>query len=421
MQVSRFSWLRKPWLAAFAVAAGALPTCTSLSQEGFHITFGTTGTPESHYADGVGFVVEADNGDIVVAGGGASFFSDDRDGLTYPLIARVGPDGQLKWQRVYRELENQRIIAFLARGEEQFMVLRANPKLRGLVGPPPEISLRRVDRSGDVSEGLGALEGFSILEPFPVEGVEPYFLIVAGRHTAPPGPFLDVRLFRLDLRGNVLELASVAGIGSLENLTYLGGEAVLVSRWRQTGSVGDGRGSAIRTEVIRIGLTGDKDIALTIPNRLCRSLAASLTGIFCVEYEWPGTKETRDDLVSYSPTGQVLWRHGLEPGIYIQQMRPVDSGGLIYSYVDEMDTVITRLSGSGATLWTRRLRSTGPYFFLGDIEQLPNERLALVGSTGNFGAFVSTDTDAALIVTDLSHADLSSPIVSTVVHSADIR
>jgi hypothetical protein len=419
MQVSHFRRLRKPWLATAGFAAGALSTCTSLAQESFHITFGTTGTQQSH--DGASFVVRADNGDVVVAGSGGSFYSDDRDGVTYPLIARVDPDGELKWQRVYRELENQRIVAFLGLGEEQFMVLRANPTLRELEAPPPDISLRRVDGSGDVSESLGTLGGFSIVEPFPVEGAEPYFLVVAARHAAPPASFLDVRLFRLDLRGNVLELASVPGIGSLENLTYPGGEAVLVSRWRQAGSTGDGRASPLHTELIRIRLTGETELALTIPNRLCRSLAASLTSIYCVEYEWPGTRVTSDGLVSYSPAGQVLWRHDLESGMHVQQMRPVDSGGLIYSYVDGMDTVITRLSGSGASLWTRRLRSSGPYVFLGGIEQLRDERLALVGSTGNVGAFVSTDTDAVLIVTDVSQADLSASIISTVVSSADMR
>lgn len=417
-EVSRPTWLLKQLLDVAAVAA-AFSTSAVLAQDAFHLTFGTTGNPESHYADGVGFVVETDSGDVVVAGAGASFFSDDRDGLTYPLIARVRTDGGLRWQRVYSELENQRVMALLAVGEEQFMVLRTNPRLRTLEGPATGVSLRRIGESGDVSQSLGTLEGFSVLEPFPVKGVEPYFLIVAARHPAAPGPFLDVRLFRLDLRGNVTELASVAGVGSLEGLAYPGGEELLVTRWRSGESAGDGRSIAIHTDVTRVRWTGETEVAFTIANKLCRSVAASLASIFCIEYEWPGTEEASDVLVSYSPTGQVSWRHDLEPGVRIRLMRPLDSGGLVYSYVDGTDAIIACLSAAGALLWTQRLRSTGPYAFLGGIEQLRNDRLALFGSTGSFGALVSTDTDAMLIVTDVSDGDLSPEIISTVIDSGD--
>jgi hypothetical protein len=102
-------------------------------------------------------------------------------------------------------------------------------------------------------------------------------------------------------------------------------------------------------------------------------------------------------------------------------MRPLESGGLVYSYMQGMSTIVARVSTSGALLWTRRLRSTGPYAFLLGIEQLQDERLALFGSTGTFGGFVSTDTDAMLIVTDATDGDLSADIKSTVVDSEDAR
>jgi uridylate kinase len=62
------------------------------------------------------------------------------------------------------------------------------------------------------------------------------------------------------------------------------------------------------------------------------------------------------------------------------------------------------------------MHSTGEYVFLTAIETLRDGRLAFLGSTGSFGAFVSTDTDAMLLVADSSGNDLTAlQIVSTIV------
>lgn len=408
----------KPSLLVAAALTGVTPPCTSLAQEPFHITFGTTGYPDSHFADDVGFIVESDSGDIVVAGTGASFFSDDRGGLSYPLIARVRADGELVWQRVYKELENQSVVGLLAVGEDQFVLLREALTRSAPRGLTTAVSLRRVSQSGDVSESLGTLGGFSTLEPFPVKGGQPYFLIVGSRVVPLPSLSRDVRLFRLDLQGNTVELASVPGSGSLVNVAYPGGEELLLSRWH---SVADGPVGATRNEVTRVRLSGDTETAFTIDHRLCGSIAASLTRVFCVEHEWPQREATSEILVSYSLTGQVLWRRVLEPGVFVRVMRTVDSGGLIYSHIDGIDTIVTRRSQSGDVLWTQRLRSTGPRVFLRTIEQLRDQRLALLGSTGSFGAFVSTDTNAMLMVTEIADGDLGAPVVSTIVNSAGAR
>jgi hypothetical protein len=404
-------------LLAVAVTAAATVLSPAVrAQSSFHITFGTTGTPGNYYADHAGFLAETDGGDIVVAGTGASYASDTGRARTYPLIARVDPDGTLKWQRVYRNVENRNIAGLLAVGEEQFVLLRAHPMLSLPDDPPPEISLHRVSPSGDLSPSVGALGGFRTLEPFPVMDQDPHFIVLAARMVAAPSPSLEAKLFRLDLRGRVTELASQAGIDSLENLTYAGEEQLLVS---QTHSTSDGVRVVIRTDVTRLSSRGATEVVLTIADRMCRTLAASMTRYFCSEHEWPGTETSADTLVAYSSTGGVLWRHDLAPGTNVGLMRPVEPGGLVYSYLEGRDTMVARLSAAGELLWTRNLRSTGTHVFLAGIQALRGGRVAFLGSTGAFGVFESTDTDAMLVVADIADGDLSSAIVSTVVDWSD--
>ena len=404
----------KALLPIAALAAAFLSACPTVAQDAFHVTFGTTGDPESRYADGAGFVVETDSGDIVVAGSGASYFSDDGIGVrTYPLIARFDSRGELEWQRVYNDLENHHVTAVLSAGEEQYVMLREDPDLRERDRPRP-ISLRRVAQGGDLSESLGELGGFSRVDAFPVAGVEPYFLVVAARHAPGDGAALDVKLFRFDLRANVTEQGSPAGIGSLVNLQHAGGGELLFSRWRQRAPAGVRGRPAIETEIVRMRGTGETEVVVTIPDRSCGFVASSANRVFCAAYSWPETDEPY--VGAYSMAGQELWRHALEPGVSVQ-LRALETGELVYSYQRDMDAIVNRLSASGDLLWTRRLRSTGPYTYLAGIVPLRNGRLALFGWTGPFGTFNSTDTNAMLVVTDVADGDVSAEIVSIVVGS----
>lgn len=387
-----------------------------VAQDAFHVTFGTTGEPGSRYADGAGFVVETDSGDIVVAGTGATYGSDDGIGnRTYPLIARFDSRGALEWQRVYTQLENQRFTAVLSAGEEQYVTLREDPDLRERDRPRP-ISLRRVSPVGDISESLGELGGYQRLDAFPVTGGEPYFLVVAVS-AARGAPALEVKLLRFDLRANVTEQGSPAGIGYLVSLQHAGGGQLLFPRWREREPAGVGGRPSIETEIVRMRLTGEMDVVATVPDKLCRFIASSLNRVFCVAYPPPGPEEP-DVLIAYSMAGQELWRHDLPPGVqHVGRIQALESGELVYSYGRDMDAVVNRLSAPGDLLWVRRLRSTGPYTFLAGIKPLRDGRLALFGSTGPLGEYVSTDTNAMLVVTDVADGDVSAKIASIVVAS----
>ena len=107
-------------VAAAAIAAGLAPSWAAAAQNTSHVTFGTSGGD-----DGAAILVETESGDLVVAGSGASFWSDDGSIQPSgdPMVARINARGELEWQRVYADLANHRIIAFVAQGEEQYLVL----------------------------------------------------------------------------------------------------------------------------------------------------------------------------------------------------------------------------------------------------------------------------------------------------------
>jgi len=405
------------FLLAATVAAAALSSRAIVAQDAFHVTFGTTGDPGSRYADGATFVVETDRGDIVVAGGGATYFSDDGiTGRSYPLLARFSSRGELAWQRVYTDLESHRVMAVLSAGEEQYVVLRDDSESSGPEPVPTPLSLRRVDQGGDVSESLGELQGFTVLEAFPITGAEPYFLIVGIRPAAGSETALDVKLFRFDVRAKITEQRAPADIDSIQDFQHAGGGELLLSRWRPRGSAGASNRPLIDTEIVRMRGTGETEVVATIPERLCRSVASSPNRVFCVAYSPEGTDQP-DVLIAYSMGGTELWRHDLERGVRVEQMRALQSGELVYSYPRDMDAIVNRISTSGGLLWMRLLRSTGPYTYLLGIAPLRNGRLALFGFTGPSNAFGSMDTDAMLVVIDIADGDVGAKIVSTVVGS----
>ncbi|HET7131831.1 MAG TPA: hypothetical protein VFJ95_06260 [Gammaproteobacteria bacterium] len=68
----------------------------AFAQSAFHVTFGTTASPDQRDADNAVFLAETASGDLVVAGSGASYFSDDGQNYVNPLIARFSSAGALR-------------------------------------------------------------------------------------------------------------------------------------------------------------------------------------------------------------------------------------------------------------------------------------------------------------------------------------
>ena len=395
------------FLFVCTIAAVLTLPSAALAQSAFHVTFGTSSDLHGRNADGATFVVQTDSKDIVVAGSGASFWSDTGRSHTNPLVARISSDGTLQWQRIYKDLENHRVTAFVSQGEEQNMLLEKSVHGKHLTS----VTLRRIDRRGNTSEVIGSLEGYYVSKTISViDGDQSYFLIVARKGGSAYEYNSDLQLFRLDLQGQVTELGFASGIDSVLRLKHLGGQEFLFTRWRQ------GLGAnKMHTDFMRLGKTGETELLFTLSDRACNEVAASGNRIFCVLYIQGRRGLANDALVAYSLGGKELWRHEIASNSNIGPMRALDSGELLYSFRQDKDPTIIRRNRAGEIVWRQIVRSTGQYTFVSAIESLQDGRLAVMGSTGPWNGYVSMDRNAMLLVMDTSGDDPKMPeIVSTI-------
>lgn len=411
---NRINWLR---LVTLAIVASLSPG-TSIAAEGeFHITFGTTGDTNGRNTDSVTFVVETESGDIVVAGGGGARWSDDGIGNhTSPLIARINANGELQWQHVYNDLESHRITALVSDGGAQYIVLE-RPLRDNLVS---SVTLRRIGEQGNLSDVIVTLEGFWVVQTIPVvDGDLSYFLLAAKKGATSREAYAStVQLFRLDLQGRITEMDFAGSFDFVEHLQHLGGQQFLLSRsGRGREVVVDGRQTLeVDTDIMRLNQSGETELLFTLVNKMCRHITVSQDQVLCVEYVAFTRQPPFGAIVAYTQSGQELWRRDFEPDVEIRQMQALDSGEVLIAYQQGKNTIVSRYNSVGDPVLSHTMHSTGEYIFLTAIETLRDGRIAFLGSTGSFGAFVSTDTDAMLVVTDTSGNDLTTQeIVSTIV------
>lgn len=413
--MSRAKRLVTSLLLACVIVAGLILPSAGLAQDAFHITFGTSNDPQGRNTDGSSFAVQTENNDIVVAGNGASLWTDYGVSHTNPLIARISPDGKLRWQRIYREMEDQYVKAFVSRGEEQYMVLqrRVRNDIRS------SITLRRIDKWGNISGVIGTLEGIWVLEILPVVDDEQiYFLIAAKKGaTSSHAQSADVRLYRLDLQGQISEMSLAGSVDNIQNLQRLSKQEFLFAQQRRGSDlVFDGHQVIeMHTDVVRLSKTGEMEVLFTLSDKLCEQIVVSGDRVFCTEYRSFRRGLINDAIVAYSLDGRELWRHEIESNVSVGQMQPLHSGKLLYSSRLDKNLTINRRSRNGNLEWRQDLRSAGQYTFISAIQTLKDGRLAVLGSTGPWNGFVSTDTDAMLLVMDASGDEIRMPeVVSSV-------
>jgi len=177
----------------------------------------------------------------------------------------------------------------------------------------------------------------------------------------------------------------------------------------------------MHTDLIRLKSTGEAELLLRLTDRLCRHAVASLDRVVCVEVPLLRTDQTNDAIVAYSVDGSESWRRALERSVYVEHMKLLDSGDLLYAYHEEENVAVSRVSSSGNQVWKRTLRSAGQYTFLSAIEVLRDGRLALVGATGPWNGFTSMDTNAMVIVTGISDADRGQETPEVVSHIVELQ
>lgn len=409
--------LRRVLLAFGAVAADLAAADSAVADSAFHITYGTTGSAQHRNADGATFAVETPSGELVVAGTGAGFWTDTGQRQFNPLIARIDHRGELRWQRIYAELENQSVLALAARGEDQMLLLEKWE----LGDSATTLTLLQIDERGEASSALATLS-VDVIGPVVVTDAERGYLLIAGsrvvKDVRTSALVAQVQLIRLDFQGRVTRSELV--VRGNEQLRHLGADELLFSGWDQAArNAATGfNPNGIRATIVQASPSGEAELSFTIDGALCNRLVASRDRVVCIQSPPIGNDGTRDALVAYTRAGQELWRRELEPRASVEQMRLLDSGELVYSIREEANEspIVNRVSASGDVLWSQALRSTGPYTFLTRIEPLANGRLAFLGTTGAWNGFTSTDTDAMLFVTSGSGSGLEAPeIVSRLV------
>ena len=342
---------------------------------------------------------------MVVAGEGASFYTDTGSAHTNPMVARISSRGVLEWQRVYDEFESHRIIAFASRGEEQYMLL-AQPVPCVVVNT---VTLRRIDAVGNPSEALATLDGiWAGAAVLVVEGQSTHFLIAAKRGTTDLGAYTaDVELLRLDLQGRITEQSFESGVTHIQHLRQVDEQSFLFYKYDER-------------VIARLGRNGETEALVTMTDGLCGPVVASRDRIVCAQFPWMRTNETNDAIIAYSPAGQELWRHNLARDQNVRQMQLLESGDLIYTYQASENPTVDRLSPSGDLVWSQTLRSAGPFTFLRSIELLADGRLAFLGSTGPWNGTGSLDTNAILVVAGTEDDLNASEVVSNIVDCATV-
>lgn len=394
-------------------------------QSEFHVTFGTTDHPQHRHSDGASFVVETDRGDIVVAGAGAGYSTDlVGSDHTKPLVARFSSAGELQWQSVYTELENHHIVAFISEGEEQYMLVQptddqwALSMMRQATGrdaPIQTVSLRRIDENGELSPVPGSLEGVRVINAFPVVSEDlSYFAIVARPINGERGYYSGgLQLYRADLDGRLTRYPFPDRAVYFGNMQHLADEKFLYTTNRQQNQLADDQRDyyVSGTEVLLTEFAGTGETLFTMPGRTCRAITASINRVYCAEQIEHRYVEAPASIVAYTYDGEELWRHRHLLELDPSHLMALESGELLYWYVRSEEVDLYRLSPEGNLISTLPIRSTGHYTTTMAVTELRDGRIAIVGSTGGFNPYTSTDTDAMLIVTRITDEVVAEPEV----------
>ncbi|MEM8814273.1 MAG: hypothetical protein AAGE85_00455 [Pseudomonadota bacterium] len=395
--------------AALLLALTGCELCAATEREPFQVTFGVRPLLNQRVAatDNVSFIQEAPNGDIYVAGNGGSVYTDTGN-RTKPMVARIDKTGHVVWKRIYDDLQDHDILEFAAKNDDLYLLLKT--RIRDMSGRTREtetVSLYRIDGQGSRSNLLGKLEGVQIyatatiadpdLSGFALAGID-----AAGR-ASDDYEAREVRLHGLSLGGDFRRLALRSGIKGLRYLQHAGGDSFV---FLEMGTFYSRPG-----DIVRVGRDGTTSqvIDWTDPQRYPSKLLVHGDRLFLHTDLERANRIGR--IVAYSLSGEKLWHRDFElpERAYVRGIAGLESGGLAVSHAYEGNPVITVLGPDGGTVWEKRFRSVKRNASVTGLRELRDGWLALAGATSpGGGAYVSTDSDAMLTVTDRHGSGLGS-------------
>lgn len=386
-------------VAEIIALAGFEARAADVDREIFQVIFGVRPALSAQHGygvtDSVNYIVEAPNGDIVVAGNGASSYTDTGS-RTKPMVARIDPSGNVLWRQIYEDLEDQEILAFAGRGDNQFMVFKKDNKARsGRTRNTETLSLRRVDSEGNMSRQLGAIDGVQVYGTAPVVNTKLERFVFASidaegmTYTRPE--IRDVRLHEIDLNGNVRRLAFPEGIKGLRMFQHVGNDNFVFLRMGTFYTQPQG--------IARVNQDGEVDQVMEWYDevKMPSHVIATATRIFLIyQIDY---REKKYRILAHAIDGSGLWNYDIEGVDRVVAATATRSGGLILSGSYEGNPLVFTVSPQGKLLWSQRFRSAKANAAIAAIKELSGGWLALAGSTDpGGGAFSSTDSDALLVV-----------------------
>ncbi|MEM9387960.1 MAG: hypothetical protein AAGA68_23095 [Pseudomonadota bacterium] len=366
--------------------------------EALQITFGTRSPPgePSAVADLGDHLVEAENGDIVVAGYGASYYSDTGQ-RSKPLIARFSRDGRMIYQRILEGFENYRVEDLHAgpTGEPRVVLSAPKGQRAGSV-TEQTIHLFTIDDGGSTKRTLaGSVNPRDPWSSMRSADDATADLILTSLPTA---------LAETHARSLIRRRFEVAASGEWQpryapnprsTHLWLTGEGDVVYR--------QGRPAGIR----RVNASGHIASVLTFGKEQSRSQVAMADDrIFVVDP--PSRRSGGHALVhAYSMEGQLMWRQYLGPIEGFLRPLPLRDGGLLVAGAYEGSPAVARFDRDGRISWYERFQSTKLVTRINAVLELRDGSIALTGQTGpSEYADSPSDDDGFLIVTDANGEDL---------------
>ena len=377
----------------FAAIPCVLASGGSIAQdrEVFQVTFGsrTYLGDRGPVTDGGLFLTEVENGDIVVAGHGASTFTDVGRRIK-PMLALISPAGHVVWKHIYTDLIDHAVEGLLTREGRQYVLLNED-----LGDRRQRVSLREVRADGSLSPELSGIDDIYVAEVIPYQdGASAGFLITARPTDTGENRGLfqrDLSLFHMAVTSSNQRLPFPEGIKEAQQLQREKDGGLVFLRAAAFGS--------LPTEVVRVSPEGELTVLFELENEVyARFLIATSSRVYIVEnVNWrnpvaPVTAFTRD--------GRKIWQTGLHDLTDIRSTIQLGND-LLLAGTYEDNPVIVRLDEDGNPEWTRRFRSARRDAFVASMAVLDDGWLALTGSTSpGSGGTSSMDNDGFLAVTD---------------------